>query len=100
MRADLFDQWHKQGVDPEVVARAANRTSTDVAWEKGLIAGFLMLTLCHRLGCEVNDEGQFRLAQVTQLRRFLGNFREGILTGGCVEGVYLCKSRCSEDLPA
>lgn len=64
IRMQLFDQWHKQGFEPKAVARAANRLSTDVAWEKGLTAGFLMLNLCERLGCEVNEEAQFRLVAI------------------------------------
>ncbi len=64
MRADLFDEWHKQGIEPDAVARAANRTATDVSWEKGVTAAFLMLTLCDRLGCQLNEEGQFRLIAV------------------------------------
>ena len=64
MRADLFDHWDKQGFEPDAVARAANRISTDVAWDKGITAAFLMLTLCNRLGCELNEEGQSRLIAV------------------------------------
>jgi hypothetical protein len=64
MRADLFDAWHKQGIEADAVARAANRIATDVAWEKGVTAAFVMLTLCDRLGCQLNDEGQFRLVAV------------------------------------
>jgi hypothetical protein len=61
MRADLFDEWHKRGFESDAVARAANRVGTNVAWEKGITAAFLMLTLCDHLGCQLNDEGQFRL---------------------------------------
>jgi hypothetical protein len=64
MRAQLFDEWHKRGFEPEAVTRAANRLATDVAWKQGLTAGFLMSTLCQRLSCEANDEGQFRLVAV------------------------------------
>ncbi len=64
MRADLFDEWHKQGIEPDAVARAANRIATDVSWEKGIAAAFLMLTLCDHLGCQLNDEGQYRLIAV------------------------------------
>lgn len=64
MRADLFDEWHKQGFEPDSVALAANRVATNVAWEKGITAAFLMLTLCDRLGCQLNDEGQFRLIAI------------------------------------
>jgi hypothetical protein len=64
MRMQLFNEWHKQGFEPKAVARAANRLATDVAWQKGLTAGSLMLTLCERLGCEVNEEAQFRLIAV------------------------------------
>ena len=64
MLADLFDKWHTQGLEPDAVARAANRLLTEVAWKKGITAAFLMLTLCDRLGCELNEEGQFRLIAV------------------------------------
>lgn len=64
MRLDLFDQWSKQGFEPDAIARAANRFSTNVAWDKGITASFLMLTLCERLGYQLNEEGQFRLAAV------------------------------------
>jgi hypothetical protein len=76
MRMQLFDQWHKQGFEPKAVARAANRLSTDVAWEKGLTAGFLMLSLCERLGCEVNEEAQFRLIAV--IRGLYDGVREAL----------------------
>ena len=64
VRLDLFDQWSKQGFEPDAIARAANRFSTNVAWDKGITAAFLMLTLCERLGCQLNEDGQFRLAAV------------------------------------
>jgi hypothetical protein len=66
MRADLFDKWHEQGFEPDAVARAANRIATNVSWEKGITAGFLMLTLCDHLGCQLTDEGQFRLIAVVR----------------------------------
>ena len=66
MRADLFGEWHKQGIEPDAVARAANRIPTDVSWEKGITAAFLMLTLCDHLGCQLNGEGEFRLIAVIQ----------------------------------
>jgi hypothetical protein len=62
MRADLFDKWFELGFDPLSVGRAVNRLATDVAWKQGLTAGFLMLTLCERLRCDVNEEAQSRLA--------------------------------------
>lgn len=34
MRMQLFEKWHKQGFDPKCVARAANRLSTEEAWQK------------------------------------------------------------------
>ena len=64
MRMQLFEKWHKQGFDPKCVARAANRLSTEEAWKKSLTPGFLMLTLCDRLGCELNEEAQFRLVAI------------------------------------
>jgi hypothetical protein len=61
VRADLFDAWLELGFDG---VSAANRVATDEAWKKGLTAGFLMLTLCESLGCEVNEEAQFRLVAI------------------------------------
>ena len=63
-RFDLFKEWYREGSEPTPVARAANRFGTDVAWKRGLTPAFLMLTLCERLGCEVNEEGQTRLVFV------------------------------------
>ncbi len=64
MRAMLFDEWKKQGFDPKVAVRAANRLATDVAWNSGFTTGALMLTLFDRLGCYANDEAQFCLVAV------------------------------------
>ena len=64
MRADLFDKFVNEGNDPKSVARALNRLSTEVAWKKGITAGFLMLTLCDRLDCDINEEAQFRLTAI------------------------------------
>ena len=62
--ADFFDQWCSKGVDPKVVARAANRLSTEVAWSRGITSGLLLHTLCSQLGCELNEEAQVRLVAV------------------------------------
>jgi len=61
MRMQMFGKWNEQGFDPECVARAANRLATEEAWKKSLTPGYLMLTLCDRLSCDLNEEGQFRL---------------------------------------
>lgn len=61
MRIQMFEKWSEQGFDLKCVARTANRLSTEEAWKKNLTPGFLMLTLCDRLSCEVNEEAQFRL---------------------------------------
>ena len=61
MRADLFDEWFKQGFEADAIARAANRIGTNIAWEKGITAAFLICTLCDHLGYQLNDEGQFHL---------------------------------------
>jgi len=66
-RMDMFERWYEQGIEPKVVARGANHLATEVAWKEGLTAGFLMLTLCQRLGCEVNDQGQSRLVAAIQV---------------------------------
>jgi hypothetical protein len=65
--ADLFDEYHKQGFEPESIARALNRLFTDAAWKRDITANFLTLTLCDRLGFkpdEPNKEAQFRLTAV------------------------------------
>ena len=62
--ADLCDKWLAQGFEPDAVARAVNRLLTEVAWKKGITAACLMLTLSDRLGCELNEQGQFRLTAV------------------------------------
>lgn len=64
MRIELFEKGKAQGFDDVAVARATNRLFTDVAWKKGITAGFLALTLCDRLKCQSNEQGQFRLATV------------------------------------
>lgn len=61
LRFQTFLQWQKQGFDGHCIARVVNRLSTEGAWKKSITPGFLMLTLCERLGCEVNEEGRFRL---------------------------------------
>lgn len=55
-RADLFDQFHKDGFDPKCVARALNRLFSDDAWKRGVTAGFLLFALCSRLGFDQNFE--------------------------------------------
>lgn len=69
-RADLFDQFHKEGLDPKCVARALNRLFSDEAWKKDITANFLMLTLCDRLGFkqdEPNKKAQQRLTFVIRM---------------------------------
>jgi len=76
IRAMLFAEWKTQGVDPKVAVRAANRLATDVAWSSGYTAGALMNTLCDRLDCETNDEGQFCL--IALIRDFYDESRAAI----------------------
>ncbi|MDO8459955.1 MAG: hypothetical protein Q7S74_02510 [Nanoarchaeota archaeon] len=69
-RADLFDQFHKESLDPKCVARALNRLFSDEAWKKDIIPNFLMFTLCDRLGFkqdELNKEAQQRLTFVIRM---------------------------------
>lgn len=61
MRMQMFSKWHGQGFDPQCVARAVNRLGSEEAWKKSLTPGYIMLTLCDRLGYELNEEAQFRL---------------------------------------
>jgi hypothetical protein len=66
-RADLFDQYYKEGYDMDCVARVLNRLFTDAAWKRHITANFLTFTLCDRLGFksnEPNKEAQFRLTVV------------------------------------
>ena len=49
-RADLFDQYHKEGFDDKCVARVLNRLFSEDAWKKGITAGLLLFALCDRLG--------------------------------------------------
>jgi hypothetical protein len=61
-RFGLMKSWMKKNLDdPACAGRVINRMLTDDAWKQGVTRGYLMLTLCHRLGCEVNEEAQFRL---------------------------------------
>ena len=60
----LFKKWNAQGFDPTAVARAAGRLFTGTPWKKGITPAFLMLTLCARLGCEVNEDAQTRLVGI------------------------------------
>jgi hypothetical protein len=76
MLADLFDLWHKQGFEPKPSARAANRLFTEIAWQKGLTAVLLLQVLCERLGCELNEEAQFRLVAV--IRGLYEGIREAL----------------------
>lgn len=83
-RADLFDQFYKEGHDPECVTPALNRLFTEEAWKKGVTAGLLMFALCDRLdfgsNFEPNKEAQFRLTAVICMiyegaRQSLGNIK-------------------------
>lgn len=70
MRADLFDQFHKEGFNPKCVARALNRLFSNEAWKKDITANFLMFALCNRLGLkedEPNKEAQQRLTFVIRM---------------------------------
>lgn len=83
-RADLFDQFYKEGHDPDCVIPALNRLFTEKAWKKGVTAGLLMFALFDRLGFgsnfEPNKEAQFRLTAVIRMiyegaRQSLGNIK-------------------------
>jgi hypothetical protein len=64
LRTRFFAMWRDQGFEPDVVARTVGRLSTTGAWKQGLTSKLLMLTLCERLGCEVNEEATFRIEVV------------------------------------
>ena len=76
IRCQLFEQWVEQGFDSVAAARAANRVSTEVAWDKGLAPAFLMLTLYDRLSCEVNEQAQSRL--VAMIRGLYDGVRQSL----------------------
>jgi hypothetical protein len=71
--ANAFDAWLERGIEAECVARAANRLCTEVAWKRGITAGFVMLALCERLNCTVNDRAQQAL--VATIRGFYDGAR-------------------------
>lgn len=67
LRYESCKHWQEQGFRLDaVLARAANRLGTAGAWKQGLTSRLLMITLCERLGCEVNEEAGFRLEVVIQ----------------------------------
>lgn len=83
-RADLFDQFYKEGHDPDCVIPPLNRLFSEKAWKKGVTAGLLMFALCDRLGFgsnfEPNKETRFRLTAAIRglydgARQSLGNIK-------------------------
>ena len=61
MRMQMFEKWHKQNFDSNCIARSVNRLSSETAWKKNMTAGFIVMTLCEHLNCELNEDAQFRL---------------------------------------
>lgn len=55
-RMNLFEQYHKEGLDDKCVARVLNRLFSDEVWKKGITAGLLLFAFCDRLGFEQNFE--------------------------------------------
>lgn len=49
-RMNLFEQYHKKGLDDKCVARILNRLFSDEVWKKGVATGLLLFALCDRLG--------------------------------------------------
>ena len=76
VRMDMFTKWHDEGFDANCVARAANRLCAEDAWKTGITRTYLMIALCERLGCEVNQEAQFQL--VATIIGFYRGAREAI----------------------
>lgn len=80
IRMNLFEQFYKEGYDPECVAQALNRLFSDEPWKKGVAAGLLMFALCERLGFEQNfepnKEAQFRLTAI--IRGFYDGARQSL----------------------
>jgi hypothetical protein len=65
LRKDAIGKWHRQGFSLDVATRASNRLCPEGNWIDGRTPGFLMLALCDRVGCDVNnEEAQFRLTAV------------------------------------
>lgn len=64
MRVSLFEKYHKQGLDPECVARALNREFTQDAWKTNYTQNYLAFAFCKRLGCEVNENAQLKIMTI------------------------------------
>jgi hypothetical protein len=61
-RFELAKTWIKKPLkDPTCAGRVVNRTCTEDAWKNRITPGYLMLTLCDRLDCNVNDEAKGQL---------------------------------------
>ncbi len=61
-RFELAKTWLKKPLkDPMCAGRVVNRTCTESAWKDRITTGYLMLTLCDRLHCDVNREAQGQL---------------------------------------
>jgi hypothetical protein len=78
-RIDFFKEGRKQGFEDDAVARAANRTCTDEAWEKGRTPILLMCALCERLDYDVrrcNEPEQLRV--IAAIMRLCGAAREAL----------------------
>lgn len=50
MKFDLFSSYCDKGNDPECIARVIGKLFTEELWKTGAIAGFILFTLCDRLG--------------------------------------------------
>jgi len=63
VRANLFKKWTQAGEDPQCAARVANRTGTEVAWDKQITLKHLVTKFGDRLGCKMklNQEAVDRL---------------------------------------
>lgn len=61
MRMQMFKKWTKQNFDSNCIARSVNRLSSETPWKKNITSGFIVMTLCEHLNCELNEEAQFRL---------------------------------------
>lgn len=72
-RLKLFEKFVNSGVEAKAAARVANRVGTDAGWKAGLTPGYLMLTLCEKLGFSPNEKVQELLVYI--LRGFYDGVR-------------------------
>ena len=63
-RAELTARWVREGVQPDLAERAANRQGTVDSWNSGATASTLTHTFMRRLECQLNSEGETTLQSI------------------------------------